>query len=300
MTQETGPTGQEQGVRFPFEDRAMKMAARFFGMELMSLLGISGRIKRIAPTEQINHKMSAFYEDFNYEMEDGGWHHFEFESDSITKEDLRRFRVYEATTSYDYQVDVVTNVLCSCQVKQIQSELRQGISVFRIHIIRLKDEDADLVIPDVEKKYRERTLSRADLVSLLLTPLMSGRMAQAERIGRSVRLIQGARDQLSRDDFIHMEAVLFAFSEKFLTKEEKLMIKEEMNMTELGWIMMEETWRKAEESGLKQGVQRGMQQGMNRLNQLNQALARQNRTGDIVRAAEDQAYQEKLLEEFQL
>lgn len=296
MIQEKDPQIRRQNHSFPLEDRAMKMAAQFFGRELLALLGIKGKIKRIAPTEQVNHKMSSFYEDFNFEMEDGVWHHFEFESDSITKEDLRRFRVYEATTSYDYQVDVMTNVLCSSSVRQLQSELHQGLNTFRIHIVRLKDENADQVIWGMEKKREKHELSRADLVKLLLTPLMSGTMAQAERIKKSIRMIQNARNQLSEDDFVHMEAVMFAFSEKFLTMEEKQEIKEEMNMTELGRLMLEGTWEKA----LEQGMQQGMQQGMARLNQLNQCLALQNRTEDIVRSAQDNAYQEKLLREFRL
>ena len=85
---------------------------------------------------------------------------------------------------------------------------------------------------------------------------------------------------------------MFAFSEKFLTMEEKQEIKEEMNMTELGRLMLEGTWEKA--------LEQGMQQGMARLNQLNQCLALQNRTEDIVRSAQDNAYQEKLLREFRL
>ncbi len=300
MTQRNDPRGhgkrrendQGENRSFPYEDRAMKMAARFFGKELLALLGIRGKIKRIAPTEQVDHKMAAFYEDFNFEMEDGSWHHFEFESDGITKEDLRRFRVYEAITSYDYHVDVVTNVLCSSSARQIQSELCQGISVFRIHIVRLKDESADLVINLVEERESEHRLTRDDMVKLLLTPLMAGDMDQVERIRKSLRIIQRARSQISEDDFFHMEAVLFAFSEKFLTMEEKWEIKEEMNMTELGRIMLEGTWEK--------GMEQGMEQGMERLNQLNQTLARLNRTEDIIRSAEDSAYQKKLLKEFHL
>lgn len=39
------------------------------------------------------------YQDFLYEMENGLWYHFEFESDSVSVHDLRRFREYEASTS---------------------------------------------------------------------------------------------------------------------------------------------------------------------------------------------------------
>lgn len=37
------------------------------------------------------------YEDFLYEMENGNWYHFEFESDSLTVDDMKRFREYEAS-----------------------------------------------------------------------------------------------------------------------------------------------------------------------------------------------------------
>ena len=39
--------------------------------------------------------------------------HLEFESDSVTREDLRRFREYEAATSRTFQVAVITYVICS-------------------------------------------------------------------------------------------------------------------------------------------------------------------------------------------
>ena len=38
----------------PLEDRALKGAARLFGEELMPLLGIEGKVRRIAPTEEVD------------------------------------------------------------------------------------------------------------------------------------------------------------------------------------------------------------------------------------------------------
>lgn len=48
------------------------------------------------------------------------------------------------------------------------------------------------------------------------------------------------------------------------------------------------------------GVEKGKEQGMNRINQLTIILAKQNRTEDIIKAANDSEYQKKLLEEFSL
>lgn len=67
----------------PLEDRAMKQKVQFFGDELLPLLGITGKVKRVAPTEQIHLEMKSFLEDFNFEMEDGTWCHFEFEKRKI-------------------------------------------------------------------------------------------------------------------------------------------------------------------------------------------------------------------------
>lgn len=86
----------------PLEDRALKAAAQFWSEEVFPFLGVEGTVKRMAPTEQVHLEVKDFMEDFNYEMEDGTWRHLEFESDNITKEDLRRFRSYEAITSYYY------------------------------------------------------------------------------------------------------------------------------------------------------------------------------------------------------
>ena len=57
------------------------------------------------------------YEDFLYEMENGMYYHFEFESDSISTEDFRRFREYEASTARIYKAPVVTYVICSSEVR---------------------------------------------------------------------------------------------------------------------------------------------------------------------------------------
>ena len=50
----------------------------------------------------------------------------------------------------------------------------------------------------------------------------------------------------------------------------------------------------------KEGIEQGIEQGEDRVNQLNRILAEQNRMEDIVRAAEDNEYRKKLYREFGL
>ena len=89
------------------EDLALKTAAQYFGEELLPLLGITAEVRYAAPTENVRLEARQLYQDFNYITSGGTWIHLEFESDSITREDLRRFREYEAATSRTFQVAVI-------------------------------------------------------------------------------------------------------------------------------------------------------------------------------------------------
>ena len=238
----------------PLEDRALKMAAQFFGTELLPRLGVPGRVRRIAPTEQVHLEMKDFLEDFNFEMENGVWYHFEFESDPITKKDLIRFRSYESVTSFYYGVEVITYVICTVDVESPIMELKQGINNYRVQVIHLKEKDADLIIEMLEEKRQSQRLSRSDLAELLLTPLMSGKQGISERIKKSVHLIQQERDILEKEDVLRMESLLYTFAMKFLSKVELENIQEVFEMTILGQML--------EARGVEKGIEKGMKVGM--------------------------------------
>jgi len=238
------------------------------GEELLPLLGIAGKMKRIAPTEQVHLDMKGLMEDFNYEMEDGTWKHLEFESDQITKEDLCRFRAYEAMVSYQYKADVTTCVICSARVKTVRNELCQGLSTYRIQVVRLKDYDADEIIAQLEEKQKGGRLERKELLQLLLTPLMDGSLPQPTRIEKSMRLLKNEEDHLNQDELIRMQAVLYTLAMKFLTVDELIAIKEEMKMTVLGEMIRQDGIEIGRmdgiEIGRKAGIKIGKEEGLAR------------------------------------
>ena len=123
---------QTESRNLHHEDLALKTAAQYFGEELMPLLGITGKAKYVAPTELIKLEARQMYQDFNYVSADNTWIHLEFESDSITTEDLRRFREYEATTSRTYQVQVITDVTGTSQVRKPITNLTYKIIIYLI------------------------------------------------------------------------------------------------------------------------------------------------------------------------
>lgn len=236
------------------EDLALKTAANFFGEELLPVLGISGIVEYIAPTETVKLEARQMYQDFNYVMEDGSWSHLEFESDSVTDEDLRRFREYEAAVSRTFGVAVVTYVICSSKVKRLKAELKAGINTYRVKIVRLKGRDADLLFKRLEeKRKRGERLERADFVSVLLTPLMSGKSQIGERIIKGLKILQGASGSVSAEEQEKMLAVLYTFADKFVGEKELNQVKEMIAMTKLGKLLMDD------------GIEKGLEQGMKAL-----------------------------------
>lgn len=238
-----------QTGNYPLEDRAMKLAAQFMGEELLSLMGIRGTVKRIAPTEQVYLEVRSLLEDFNYEMEDGTWNHLEFMSSEITTEDMRRFRSYEAMISLHYQVEVVTYVICSSQVASSRNELKEGINTYQVRCVHLKNENADTIIEELERNQKERGLTRQEMMKLLLTPLMSGDIPQSKRIIRGLRMLQNEKEAMKRQELLCMQSVLYALAVKFLTDRELGKVKEILSMSVLGEMLIRE--------GIEQGIEQG-------------------------------------------
>ena len=223
----------------PYEDRALKAAAQFFGRELLPLLGVKEVIRGVAPTEQVRLEIRDFQEDFNFWMEKGYIYHLEFESDEIVLEDMRRFRCYEAVLSYNYGAEVITCVVCTGRKGKVTDRIKEGINVYRVRLLWLRDGDADQVLREAEERQAAGVLDRQSLVQLLLTPLMSGEMARKERILRSLKMIRGEREAVDEAEKRQMESVLYALAMKFLTKEELEEVWEVFRMTVLGEILVE-------------------------------------------------------------
>lgn len=278
-----------KGSSLHLEDMAMKTAAQFFGKELLGYLGIKERTVRAVPTEIVHLEARQMYEDFNFEMENGCWYHFEFESDSIKMADLKRFREYEAATSRTYKVSVVTFVVCTSAVKKLMSEFTEGINTYRVKVIRLQDEDAEEAYRNIMDTPAGQ-VQKDQLLPILLTPLMSGKMGQKERILEGFRLLSGTYANVTEEEISRMQAVLYAFASKFLDENDMEEIKEAVAMTKLGQMLVED--------GIERGIEQGIEQGEEKVNRLIQMLIEKSRSDEIERAVSDREYQKKLFREF--
>lgn len=248
--EEKEETKQADPQNIHHEDLALKTAAQYFGEELLPLLGITDHVRYVAPTEIVKLEAKQMYQDFNYISTDKLWLHLEFESDSVTRKDLKRFREYEATTARTFNVAVITYVICSSKVKRPVSSLAEGINVYHVKLIRLKNQDSDLLFAYVKEKQEQgKPLEKEDLVSLLLTPLMSGRTGIGERIIKSLNSIQYASKTIAPIELEKMKAVLYTLAFKFLDKKELAEVKEVIAMTELGKMLVNDGFEK----GLAEG-----------------------------------------------
>lgn len=279
---------QEKLKKYPtdyihLEDMAMKTAAQYFGEELLEYLGVKEKPVRVVPTEIIQLEARQLYQDFNFEMENGWWYHFEFESDEITEEDLMRFWEYEVATSRIYKVPVVTCVLCSAKVKRLKDEITRGLNTYRVEIICLKGEDADTLFGKLEKQGK---MQREDMIPVLLSPLMGGRMAIKDRILQGIYYVKNEEGKLPEIEIGKMQAVLYAFANKFLNAGELEEIKEAIAMTKLGEMLFDD------------GVKAGEKKGEEKMSKLTIRLLDEKRYGDLERAVKDQEYREKLYKAF--
>lgn len=235
--------------RLQLEDKALKSAGMYFGQELLPYFHVKGKIIRMLPTEQIHLEAVRGTEDMLFEMEDGSLIHLEFESVEISKDDLRRFRVYDAHTEMTYKKPVVTYVLCSGKIKKIHSELKGGINSYRIIPLQMKQHNADVLFAKLKYKAQEGNLNKEDLIPLLLTPLMSGKSSIKNRILVAKKILDKENRQLSKADKQRMEAVLYAFACKFLEGTDLNTVKEALSMTVLGEMI----WSDGEKAGIEKG-----------------------------------------------
>ena len=239
------------------EDLAQKAAVQYFGEEVASWLGIEQKVQAVAPTEKVKIGMRHLYEDFNFIMENGEWYHFEFESDKVTRKDMKRYREYEATTSAVYGVDVVTCVVSSCKKKKALAVLKTGINKYHVRMIWLKEYDISEIFRTLRTKMTA-SVQKKDLIPVSLCPLLGGKVSMTERVKEGFDLLQKPYVEVEREDLGRLQAILFILAQKFLKEEEMGKVKEGMHMTYLGQLIYNDGLIKGREEGIEKGMAKGI------------------------------------------
>ena len=223
------------------EDVVMKTVMQCFKDELLPYLGIKEKAVAIAPTEAVHLELKKLLQDFNLVMEDGTWSHFEFQSKNEGLEGLKRFRVYEAVTSYQYKVNITTYVLFSGKIRNPMTEFTEGLNTYRIKPIILTKFNVDELMKKLQEKIDVgEKLTKEDLVPLTLCPLMGGNLSQKDRIKKALEFSRKAEEDIPKREVEKIESVVYAMAEKFLENVEMDEIREMMKMTRLGQMLRAE------------------------------------------------------------
>ena len=246
---------------FQEEDAALKTVMHFFADEVLPFLNIPGKVIGFAPTELVRLDIQKFFQDFNLVMEDGSWKHFEFQSTDGGIKDLKRFRVYEAVTSYQYSVPVTTYVLYSGNICHPATQFTEGVNTYRVRPILMQEMDAGKNFRELRKKIQTGSLAKGDLVSLALCPLMGGDIPQKNRIKDAFELLKEAGDILDSEETQKIEAVIYAMAEKFLEKMDLEEVMEEISMTRLGEMLVNKGYDSGYGTGYDTGHSKGVEEG---------------------------------------
>lgn len=223
------------------EDAVLKTVMQYFKDELLPYFGIQKKAIRIAPTEETHLEIHKLFQDFNLVMEDGSWSHFEFQSTNEGLDGLKRFRVYEAVTSYHHKVRITTYVLFSGTIQNPMTEFTEGINTYRIQPIIMTKYVAEEFINLIQKKVdSNEKLVKHDLIPLTLCSLMGGKMSQKERVKKAFEFTRIAERDISNEDITKIEAVIYAMAEKFLEETDIKEIREAITMTRIGQMLRED------------------------------------------------------------
>lgn len=218
------------------EDAALKTTMQFFADELLPYFNIEGKVVGFGPTELVRLELQKMFQDFNLVMEDGSWKHFEFQSTDGGEKDLKRFRTYEAATSYQQNVDIYTYVLFSGQIENPVTELQTGFNTYRVQPIIMKGKRVEEVFDNINAKMTaDIPLTKEDLVPLTLCTIMGGDMPLKERVVKAFSITKSTRDTVPEAEKI--EAVVYAMAEKFMDSVTIEQLKEAVGMTRLGQMM---------------------------------------------------------------
>lgn len=131
---------------------------------------------------------------------------------------------------------------------------------FGVKIHRHKKRSADRLF-SLMKRKRKEDVTREDLVAVVFSPLMSGKMTRKERVIQGLRILNEEYEQISREDLKKMQSVLYVLASKFLTKGEMKEVKEGFFMNPLGQMIFDDGVVVGRKEGRSEGISVGICRG---------------------------------------
>ena len=163
---------------------------------------------------------------------------------------MKRFRAYEAVTSYQNHVEVTTYVLFSGTIQNPMTEFTEGMNTYRIHPVIMTNMQVEELVEKLQKKTAAgEKLTKQDLVPMTLCSLMGGKLSQKERITKAFEFSRQAEKDIPKEEINKIEAVMYAMAEKFLNEVDMEEVREAVKMTKLGTMLINEGREEGREEG---------------------------------------------------
>ena len=164
-------------------------------------------------------------------------------------------RAYEALLSHQTGKDVVTYVIYSSNIINVNDTLETGINKFKVNTISMASKNGDDVFKNVSDKISKGiSLSKDDIISLSFSPIMGGQVSKLDRILNTIKLLKDI-DITYRHD---VESIIYAFANKFLSGKDLERVKEELKVTELGKSLIDEGKKEKAIEIAKKAILKGM------------------------------------------
>lgn len=141
----------------------------------------------------------------------------------------------------------------SGNIRHPVTQFTEGINTYRVQPIIMQNKNAEKTFQELKEKAQAGRLTRSDLVSLTLSPLMGGEMPQKERIKGAFEILKESGGLLNPDEVQKIEAVIYAMAEKFLVKMDLEEVMEEISMTRLGEMLVNKGYDIGHSKGVEEG-----------------------------------------------
>ncbi|AGK95980.1 DUF4351 domain-containing protein [Clostridium pasteurianum] len=232
------------------EDAIMKSVMDVFREDALKFFGVKAKIVSSARTELKNLQITTAFMDYTFLLDDNSFVHLEFQT-TDKKDDLSRFLAYDAALHYKENKNVNTIVVYSSDIKKAVTSINIGSIKYSVKAFYMNSIDGDKKLDYLRNKiYNNEILTKQDILTLVFLPIMSSTKNKTDRIVDAITLSKSIKDKEAESNSL---ALLYAFAEKFVSKENMNKIKEVFRMTELGKLLKQE----GIEEGRKQGIEEG-------------------------------------------
>jgi len=237
------------------KDLIQKYTSSLFKDATLEFYGVkTARIVELINTELPTVEVAGGAADFVFLLEDGTYFHFEFQT-TYNAADLLRFAGYDIRLYERDGRKVVTVIIYTADVKHRPAGLDIGSPAYNPSVVMMHDYDGVAIYESLRSKLADgQNLSDVDMLNLIFLPLMRHMLPRKELAENSIELAQTIPDSTKRNTCI---AAVFAFSSKYLSKDEAGQLLEVLKMTDLAEMLVDKVISEREIEIAKNALREG-------------------------------------------